>query len=330
MASSNDSTSDEDSAPLAALAKKRRQNSPPVIPFVPPQEVAATYVVRPRPSSPPPETFELETGSAHVMKRDMWLKVFGYLTQHELCTCMAVSRTWNRWCMDKRFWTCIKLAFGKSITASALSGVVRRQPLTLDLSHTNITQQQLAWFLSRLPRLRDLILEATTFATVSAFTRVTCPPLQVLDLSWSEKITDQVIEDLLKPSTNGRRERPPGPGENPSRLRFLTDFRLAGCEIGDSSLRSIKRYLGCLTRLDLSYNILITDQGVANLLDSESSFHKNIKRLKLTGCSKLSDMCFEALKNAPKLDKLDVRKCVNVTTVACMSLNDRIGVIYGQ
>ena len=328
MASSGESSNDEDSAPLATFAKKRRQASPPVIPFVPPQEVAATYVVRPRPSSPPPETFELETGSPHVMKRVTWLKVFGYLTQHELCTCMAVSRTWNRWCMDKRFWTHLKLSIGKPITASALSGVVRRQPLTLDLSHTNITQQQLAWFLSRLPRLRDLILCATTFATVSAFTRVTCPPLQVLDLSWSEKITDQVLEDLLKPSTNGRRERPPGPGENPSRLRFLTDFRLSGCEVTDTGLRSIKKYLSCLTRLDLSYNILITDQGLANLLDTDSNFHKSIKRLNLAGCSNLTDACFEALKKAPNLDTINVRKCSKITDAACQTI--ALGVINGK
>ena len=316
---SDGNTSDEDSAPLAVLAKKRRP-SPPAIPFVPPQEVAATFVIRPRPSSPPPETFELQTGGAHVMKRDTWLKVFGYLSQHELSTCMAVSHTWNRWCMDKRFWTRIKLSVGRPITASALYGVVRRQPLTLDLSHTNITQQQLAWFLSRLPRLRDLILGATTFATVSAFTRVTCPPLKVLDLSWSEKITDQVIDDLLKPSTNGRRERPPGPGENTSRLRYLTDFGLAGCEITDVGLRSIKRHLGCLTRLDLSYNILVTDQGLANLLDTDSSFHKHIKEMNLAGCSNVSDTCLEALKKAPELDKLDVRKCENITAGACESL----------
>ena len=328
MDTTEGSSSDEDSAPLAILAKKRRPASPPEIPFIPPQEVAATYVIRPRPSSPPPETFELETGSEHMMRRAMWLKVFGYLTQHELCTCMAVSRTWNRWCMDKRFWTHIKLSIGKSITASALFGVVRRQPLSLDLSHTNITQQQLAWFLSRLPRLRDIILGATTFATVSAFTRVTCPPLKVLDLSWSEKITDQVIEELLKPSTNGKRERPPGPGENTSRLRFLSEFRLAGCDVTDTGLRSIKRYLGCLTALDISNNILITDQGLANLLDTDSTFYRHIKELNLAGCSNISDACLEALKKATKLCKLDIRKCVKITSNACQSLNTTVSVMY--
>lgn len=330
--SSSSSSSDEDSAPLATLAKKRRQTSPE-IPFVPPQEVLATYVVRPRPSSPPPETFELETGGTHVMERDMWLKVFTYLTQHELCTCMAVSRTWNRWCMDKRFWSSIKLSVGRPITASALYGVVRRQPLHLDLSHTNITQQQLAWFLSRLPRLRDLLLGATTFATVSAFSRVTCPPLKVLDLSWSEKITDHVIEELLKPSTNGRRERPPGPGENTSRLRYLSEFCLAGCEVTDVGLRSIKRYLGCLNRLDLSYNIFITNEGVANLFESDSTLHKNIKELNLAGCCNVSDTCFEALKKAPELGKLDVRKCLNVTANACESLrtlHNTVSIIHSQ
>lgn len=264
------------------------------------------------------------------MNRDMWLKIFEYLTQSELCTCMAVSRTWNRWCMDKRFWSHLKLSAGKPITASALYGVVRRQPASLDLGHTNITQQQLAWFLSRLPRLRDLVLTASTFATVSAFARVTCPPLKVLDLSWSEKITDQVLEDLLKPSTNGRRERPPGNGENTSRLRFLTDLQLAGCEITDVGLKSIKRHLGCLTRLDLSFNIHITDQGLASLLDADSTFHKHIKELNLAGCSNLTDACLKSLAKAPGLDRLDVRKCMNITAESFDTLRAEVTVIHSQ
>lgn len=278
------------------MAKKRRLNSPVKVPFVPPQEISPTHVLRPRPSSPLPETFDAESGDVHVLRRDLWLKIFEHLSHEELCTCMAVSRTWNRWCMDRRFWINVKLAVGKPITASALSGVVRRQPLSLDVSHTNITHKQLVWFLGRLPRLKDLRLHATTFATVSAFTRVTCPPLKVLDLSWSEKITDQVIEVLLKPPSNGRREKPPGPGENTSRLRYLTDFVLAGCEISDVGIRSIKRYLTCLKRLDVSYNVLITDEGITSLLENDCNSSKNIQEVNLTGCNQLSDSCLQTVK----------------------------------
>ena len=315
-----DDSNDEDSAPLSCLAKKSKKASSPAPPeevFVPPQEVTATYVVRPRPITPPPDILVLESDGTHVLKRDAWLKVFAFLSQVELCTCMCVSRTWNRWCMDKRFWNEIKLSVSQPITASALYGVVRRQPLRLDASNTNITQQQLAWFLSRLPRLRELYLGASTFATVGAFSRVTCPPIKVLDLSWSEKITDHVIDELLKPSASGRRERAPGPGENASRLRFLAELRLSGCDVGDAGLRCIKRYLYCLSRLDVSYCTMVTDEGFASLMESDSSFYKNIKELNLIGCTNVTDTCLEALKRAESLIKIDLRKCDGVHPSAC-------------
>lgn len=32
-----------------------------------------------------------------------------------------------------------------------LSGIIRRQPVTLDLSWTNISKKQLSWLINRLP-----------------------------------------------------------------------------------------------------------------------------------------------------------------------------------
>ena len=324
---SEDST-DEDSAPLASLAKKSKKDGggaldTPV--FTTPVEVSPTHVVRPRPITPPPDTVSMADDTAHVMTRALWLHVFKYLSQVELCTCMCVSRTWNRWCMDKRFWTKIVFPVGRPITASALSGIIRRQPLMLHLSSTNITQQQLAWFLSRLPRLRELFLRMTTFTPLTAFQRVTCPPIKVLDLSWSEKVTDNVIEELLKPSTSGRRERVQRPGENPSRFRFLSDLRLSGCEITDTGLQSVKRYLHCLTRLDVSFCIQVTDDGVACLMKNDSSFHKNIKELNLTGCEHVTDACLEAFKSAQSLVRVELKKCENVHQQACKEFIENLG-----
>lgn len=54
-------------------------------------------------------------------------------------------------CCDKRLWTKIDLNRCTSITPLMLSGIVRRQPVSLDLSWTNISKKQLSWLINRLP-----------------------------------------------------------------------------------------------------------------------------------------------------------------------------------
>lgn len=54
-------------------------------------------------------------------------------------------------CCDKRLWTRIDLNHCKSITPLMLSGIIRRQPVSLDLSWTNISKKQLSWLINRLP-----------------------------------------------------------------------------------------------------------------------------------------------------------------------------------
>ena len=56
-----------------------------------------------------------------------------------------------RRCCDKRLWTRIDLNHCKSITPLMLSGIIRRQPVSLDLSWTNISKKQLSWLINRLP-----------------------------------------------------------------------------------------------------------------------------------------------------------------------------------
>lgn len=55
------------------------------------------HVIRPPPISPPPDRLSLNNGEAHVMRRETWMKVFSHLTHRDLCLCMRVCRTWNRW-----------------------------------------------------------------------------------------------------------------------------------------------------------------------------------------------------------------------------------------
>lgn len=56
-----------------------------------------------------------------------------------------------RRCCDKRLWTKIDLNRCTSITPLMLSGIIRRQPVSLDLSWTNISKKQLSWLINRLP-----------------------------------------------------------------------------------------------------------------------------------------------------------------------------------
>lgn len=55
------------------------------------------HVIRPPPISPPPDRLPLNDGEAHVMQRETWMMVFGHLAHRDLCVCMRVCRTWNRW-----------------------------------------------------------------------------------------------------------------------------------------------------------------------------------------------------------------------------------------
>ncbi|XP_025050936.1 F-box/LRR-repeat protein 19 [Alligator sinensis] len=87
------------------------------------------HVVRPPPASPEPDALPLVP-----------LTIFSVM------------------CCDKRLWTRIDLSRRTSITPSMLSGIIRRQPASLDLSWTSISKKQLMWLLTRLQALRELLL----------------------------------------------------------------------------------------------------------------------------------------------------------------------------
>ncbi|XP_078808881.1 lysine (K)-specific demethylase 2Ba isoform X6 [Oryzias latipes] len=218
----------------------------PVPPRSPPKCVQMErHVVRPPPISPPPDRLPLKDGKAHVMQREVWMKIFSYLTHQELCVCMRVCKTWNRWCCDKRLWTKIDLNRCTSITPLMLSGIVRRQPVSLDLSWTNISKKQLSWLINRLPGLRVLKLSGCSWAAVSALCTSSCPLLRTLDIQWVEGLKDAQMRDLLSPPTDNR----PGQLDNCCKLRNVEDLRLAGLDITDASLRLISRQMPLLSSL---------------------------------------------------------------------------------
>nr|XP_025046099.1 F-box/LRR-repeat protein 19 [Pelodiscus sinensis] len=155
----------------------------------------------------------LDSGSDHVMQRDVWLAVFQHLSYRELCVCMRVCRTWSpscsnhghRWgCCDKRLWTRIDLSRRKSITPSMLSGIIRRQPASLDLSWTNISKKQLMWLINRLQGLRELVLTGCSWCSVSALSTASFPALRLLDLRWIEDVKDSHLRELLLPPTDSK------------------------------------------------------------------------------------------------------------------------------
>lgn len=55
------------------------------------------HVIRPPPIIPAPDRLLLNDEECHAMRREMWMKVFSFLSHRDLCVCMRVCRTWNRW-----------------------------------------------------------------------------------------------------------------------------------------------------------------------------------------------------------------------------------------
>ncbi|XP_034047967.1 lysine-specific demethylase 2B isoform X2 [Thalassophryne amazonica] len=271
------------------------------------------HVIRPPPISPPPDRLPLEDGEPHVMQREMWMTVFSHLSHRDLCVCMRVCRTWNRWCCDKRLWKHIDLNRCKSITPLMLSGIIRRQPVALDLSWTNISKKQLSWLINRLPGLRILLLSGCSWVAVSALCTSSCPLLRTLDVQWVEGLKDAQMRDVLSPPTDNR----PGQLDNRSKLRNVVDLRLAGLDITDTSLRLIIRYMPLLSKLDLSYCNHITDQSVNILTAAGTSTRDSLTDVNLSVCNRVTDQSLTYFKRCGSICCIDLRYCKQVTKEGC-------------
>uniref|UniRef100_A0A8C7CRS1 Lysine-specific demethylase 2B n=1 Tax=Oncorhynchus kisutch TaxID=8019 RepID=A0A8C7CRS1_ONCKI len=271
------------------------------------------HVIRPPPISPPPDRLPLDDGQAHVMRREVWMVVFSHLAHRDLCVCMRVCKTWNRWCCDKRLWTQIDLNRCKSITPLMLSGIIRRQPVALDLSWTNISKKQLSWLINRLPGLRMLLLSGCSWVAVSALCTASCPLLRTLDVQWVEGLKDAQMRDLLSPPTDNR----PGQLDNRSKLRNVVDLRLAGLDITDISLRLLIRYMPQLTRLDLSYCNHVTDQSVNILTAAGTTTRDSLTDINLSVCNRVTDQSLTYFKRCGSICHIDLRYCKQVTKEGC-------------
>ncbi|XP_062940443.1 lysine-specific demethylase 2B-like [Cynocephalus volans] len=271
------------------------------------------HVIRPPPNTPPPNLLPLDDGVTHVMHRDMWMNVFSYLNQQDLCVCMQVCRTWNLWCCNKRLWTRMDLSHCKPITPLMLSGIVRRQPVFLNLSWTNISRKQLSWLINRLPGLRHLMLSGCSWVAVSALCSSSCPLLQTLDIQWVEGLKNAQMQDLLCPPTDNR----PGQMDNRSKLRNIMELNLAGLDITDASLQLIICHMPLLSKLNLSYCNHITDQSVNLLTAVGTNTRDSLTKINLSGCSKITDQCLSFFKRCRNICQIDLRYCTQVTKEAC-------------
>ncbi|XP_040202831.1 lysine-specific demethylase 2B isoform X3 [Rana temporaria] len=286
------------------------------------------HVIRPPPISPPPDSLPLENGATHVMQREVWMAIFSYLSHKDLCICMRVCKTWNRWCCDKRLWMRIDLNHCKSITPLMLSGIIRRQPVSLDLSWTNISKKQLSWLMNRLPALRDLNLSGCSWIAVSALCSSSCPLLRLLNVQWVEGLKDAQMRDLLSPPTDNR----PGQIDNRSKLRNIIELRLAGLDITDATLRLMIRHMPLLSKLDLSYCNHVTDQSINLLTAVGTSTRDSLSEINLSDCNNVTDQCLTYFKRCGNICLIDLRYCKQVTKESCEQFIAEMSVIvqFGQ
>ncbi|GLD70243.1 lysine-specific demethylase 2A [Lates japonicus] len=255
-------------------------------------------------------------GSGPGCEREVWVSVFRYLSRTDLCVCMAVCKNWYKWCLDKRLWSRIDLSVKRTITPQALTGIIKRQPVTLDLSWTNISKKQLNWLVGRLPGLKDLMLAGCSWSSISALCSSGCPLLRSLDLRYADGVKDSQIRDLVSP-----------PGcDNRSQLRTMQCLRLAGLDISDSTLRLVIRHMPHLTKLDLSHCNSLTDHSINLLTAVGSSTRNTLTELNLGGCSKLTDACLKYLRRLSCISLLDLRGCKGVSRKACEAFISELSV----
>uniref|UniRef100_A0A3P9B7I0 Zgc:158376 n=1 Tax=Maylandia zebra TaxID=106582 RepID=A0A3P9B7I0_9CICH len=273
------------------------KRSPPAVPSPPRPVQMERHLVRPPPACPEPSCLPLDSGTAHIMTRDVWLRVFTFLSHRELCVCMRVCRTWSRWCCDKRLWTQIDLSRQRSITPPMLSGIIRRQPVSLNLGYTNISKKQLMWLINRLQGLLELNVSGCPWAAVSALCQAVCPCLKLLDLSRVEDLKDSHLRELLAPPPDTR---------TAGRFQNVTELRLAGLDLTDASSRLLMRYVPHLAKLDLSHCGNITDQTVHTLTSHISPLRESLTHINLAGCVKVTEQSIPLLRRCTSLG-LDFR-----------------------
>lgn len=145
-------------------------------------------------------------------------------------------------------------------------------------------------------------MSGCAWPAVSALCQALCPCLKLLDLSRVEDLKDSHLRELLLPPADTRTgETPPtrrsvGPlltlcsvigsahGEGRAgRFQNLSELRLSGLDLSDSSSRLLVRYTPQLRQLDLSHCANITDQTVLALTSPLSPLRDSLTHISLGG-----------------------------------------------
>uniref|UniRef100_A0A8C7YWP7 [histone H3]-dimethyl-L-lysine(36) demethylase n=1 Tax=Oryzias sinensis TaxID=183150 RepID=A0A8C7YWP7_9TELE len=256
-----------------------------------------------------PKCYQGKGSASEVYKTGFHLSFSVY--NGSLFKCVSLLR-----CLDKRLWARIDLSSKRTVTPQTLTGIIKRQPVTLDLSWTNISKKQLNWLVGRLPGLKDLMLAGCSWSSISALCSSGCPLLRSLDLGYADGVKDLQIRDLVTP-----------PGcDNRCQFRSMQCLRLAGLDISDSTLRLVIRHMPHLTKLDLSHCNVLTDHSINLLTAVGSSTRNTLTELNLGGCSKLTDACLKFLRRLSCISELDLRGCKGVSRKACEAFISELSV----
>lgn len=277
-------------------------------------KILPRFAVRPVAITPPDDFFILTNGQKHPLSCKVWTKIFHYLSQADLARCLAVCKCWNRWCINSALWRKIDLS-RKRIVQTHLLGIVRRQPVSLNLSAVIMTQKQILWLLERLPMLKTLIMSKCSWATLSGLCMSACPLLHNLDISWATGLSDKCFEDLVMPPV----DRKPAVN-NISRLHRLKSLNVSGSEVTDMSMGLLAEHLTQLEHLNISYCARITDQGLQLLANTDSPVVKTLKSLNVSGCRQLTDASLEAVRNLAHLVEFETVNCIRISSDKCRGL----------
>ncbi|CAG8453113.1 8878_t:CDS:2 [Ambispora gerdemannii] len=201
----------------------------------------------------------------------------------------------------------IKLSGCENVTDNSIVLLAENCPHLLELDLTNcnqITNNAIQPVLERCAQLRELRLNSCTNLTDEAFTK-SMPSffeqLRILDLTSCALITDQTLLKIVYSAP---------------KLRNLV---LAKCgNITDEGVNHITRLGKHLHYLHLGHCSRITDHSITNL----ARHCTRLRYLDLACCVQLTDASVHELSHLPKLKRIGLVKCANITDSAIYALID--------
>ena len=241
-----------------------------------------------------------------VLRPEVLVPVFSYLSVADLLVCMRVCRSWNRYTIDPSLWRLMDLSH-RQLTPIILAGIIRRQPRCLVMDWSSLSHQQCSWLLDRLPHLAALSMQGCSTAVLAAlklpttvspvaFNRPSFPKLTLLDLSWVSGLNDVLLEKSILSSPSNR-------------LTNLKYLGLAGAELTDQSLTSIATCFPALEHICLAHCVHTAAQGLYAMVSSNG----NIQRVDLMGCKQLVDSDYPALVQKMRSVRPNLKITENIT-----------------